>query len=261
MNNPYSYNNRQILFFLSLFFFTGSFLFLKPNLLKSQDISFEVEAGGLWFSQNDVRIPNNGGTDFDMLELIGRDAIPYYRLRLNLTYGERHTIRALFAPISKIGTGVFNDDIFFEETTFEGDVPVDGIYRFNTYRFTYRYTFYNRNNWTFGAGAAGLIRDAKVELTQPDRSDSNSDLGFVPLIHIYAERYFGSAVSLVLDGETLASPQGRATDASLTLNFHLSDNWSLDAGYRVLEGGADVDEVYNFAWINFARIGAKIHFR
>ena len=31
----------------------------------------------------------------------------------------------------------------------------------------------------------------------------------------------------------------------------LNDNWYAGAGYRVLEGGADNDTAYNFAWFNF----------
>jgi hypothetical protein len=250
----------SILLFACGFFLAGTFLFIIPDSGYGQDISIDAETGGLWFSRNDVRIPNEEGTDFDMLELIGTNAVPYYRFRLNVIYDNRHTVRLLFAPISKIGTGVFDDEVFFEETAFEGGVPIDGTYRFNTYRLTYRYTFYDRRNWTLGAGVAGLIRDAKVELMQPDRSDSNTDLGFVPLIHLYAERGLSDRFSLILDAETLAGPQGRATDASLTLNYALSDRLMMNTGYRVLEGGADVDAVYNFAWINFVRIGLTATF-
>lgn len=97
-----------------------------------------------------------------------------------------------------------------------------------------------------------------MELTQPDRTDSNTDLGFVPLLHLYAEGRFSDRYSMILDIESLAATQGRATDASLTLNYSLSENWTLYTGYRVLEGGADVDEVFNFAWINFGLVGLRI---
>jgi hypothetical protein len=246
---------RQILLFTVLLL---TLPVISPDVASSQQVFIEAEAGGTWFSQNDIRIPNEGGTGFDMLELIGTDAVPYYRLRLNTTFSERHTVRVLFAPLSKIGTGSFDEEIFFEETTFEAGIPIDGTYRFNTYRLTYRYTFYDRNNWTLGAGAAGLVRDAKVELIQPGRSDSSTDLGFVPLVHLYAERHFGNIFSAAVDAETLAGPQGRATDAAFTLNFRLTENWSLNTGYRVLEGGADVDDVYNFSWINFVSAGFRL---
>ena len=231
-----------------------------PGYTYSQNISFEAETGIFWFSQNDVRIPNEGGTKFDMTDITGRNAAPYYRFRLNIRLGDRHNIRALFAPLSKIGTGVFDEDLFFEDTLFHAGVPIDGIYQFNTYRLTYRYTFYDRNSWILGAGVVALIRDAKVELIQPGRSDANTDLGFVPLLHIYAERKLGNNFSIILDGESLAAKQGRATDASLAVAYRFSDRWSTFAGYRVLEGGADVDEVYNFSWTNFGVAGIKLDF-
>jgi|GEM_PF-4413361 len=38
-----------------------------------------------------------------------------------------------------------------------------------------------------------------------------------------------------------------------------SDNrLDLKAGYRVIEGGADVDQVYNFAFFHFADFGIVI---
>lgn len=249
--------NSLLLFFLIPLIFSTTILIL-PSSASGQQLSVEGETGLIWFSRNDVRIPNDGGTEFDMMNLIGSEVAPFFRFRVNLSFDERHTVRALLAPLSKIGTGSFDEPIIFEETTFEANTPIDGTYRFNTYRLTYRYTFYNQNNWVLGAGLAGLIRDAEVALAQPDRSDSSPDFGFVPLLHLYVQRDLGAGLSLTLDGETLAGPQGRATDAALTFNYKVSNNWSMNAGYRVLEGGADVDQVYNFAWINYVLIGLQV---
>ena len=254
------------LFIFSTLFFVGSLVILTDTAEAQNDdeiqvdYSVQIEPGLFWFSRNDVRIPNDGGTEFDMIGLISSNPARYLRISLNATLEERHTFRLVFAPLQKIGSGSFSEPVFFEETMFDADTPTEGLYRFNTYRFTYRYTFYDRNSWTLGAGVAGLIRDARVELTQPGLTDSNTDLGFVPLLHIYAERQLGDRTSLTLDAEGLASPQGqgRAFDASLTASFNVVENWHLTAGYRFLEGGADVDEVYNFAFINFASIGIRL---
>lgn len=221
------------------------------------DYSVSIETGLYWFGRNDVRIPNDGGTTFDMLGLISTNAAPYMRMSGSATVAGRHTFRVLYAPLQKIGTGMFDEPVFFEDTTFEPDTPVEGLYRFNTYRLTYRFTLLDNENWNLGAGLAGLIRDAEVRLSQPGQSASKTDLGFVPLLHVYAERRFGKRFSLAVDAEGLASPmgQGRAFDTAITANLRLMENLKLTAGYRFLEGGADVDEVYNFSWINFGLIG------
>lgn len=228
--------------------------------LKAQQISLEAESGISWFSRNDVRIPNEEGTLFDMIDLLGSELYPFLRLRLNLGLGDRHLLRALYAPLSQSGTGEFDEEVFFEETTFQPGVPTEGTYRFNTYRLTYRYTFLLRSRWELGAGAAILVRDAKIELEQDDRTDRNTDLGFVPLIHLFAKRILSDQWSVSTDIETLAGPQGRATDGAIALNYTSGNQFTISTGYRVIEGGADVDQVYNFAWINFGFIGAKLEF-
>jgi hypothetical protein len=52
--------------------------------------------------------------------------------------------------------------------------------------------------------------------------------------------------------DALAGGPGRAVDASLKLYADIGERWSVSAGYRTVEGGADVDEVYNFAWFHYA---------
>ena len=245
------YRNRWIFSFIIIA------LLVVPVFTEAQNVTFEAESGATWFSQNDVRIPNDGGTQFDMLNLIGTGAEPYLRLRLNVELGQRHNLRLLYAPFQKSGTGTFNEEVFFEETTFQSGIVTEGIYKFNTYRLTYRYSLYEDNSWTFGAGVAALIRDAKVELRQDDRSDNNTDLGFVPLLHVYAGHKFSDKVSVSLDAEGLGASQGRAFDVALQADYNLTDQINLFTGYRVLEGGADVEEVYNFSWINFVSVGVR----
>lgn len=222
-----------------------------PEKAEAQPIAIEGESGVVWFSRNDVRIPNEEGTKFNMMDLIGGNTAPYYRIRVNVGIGDRHLVRALYAPLAKTGTGRLNKDVFFQETNFRADIPTKGTYRFNTYRLTWRYTYYNQGRWQLGAGLAGLIRDAKVELEQDELSDNKTDLGFVPLLHFYAKRSLNDRLFFASDVETLGSLQGRATDLALTLNYQITRQWTLSAGYRLLEGGADVDEVYNFSWINY----------
>lgn len=240
-----------------LIFFTAAIF--QTDILYGQRVSIDAETGGAWYSRNDVRIPNDGGTRFNMINLIGNDIEPYLRIRLNVTLGERHTIRALYAPIRSSDSGFFAEDIIFENSTYEAVTAIDGTYQFNTYRLTYRYTFYDRFGWTLGAGAAALIRDAKVQLVQNNISEENTDVGFVPLLHFYAERRIYSDLSAIFDVEGLASVQGRAVDASIQLNYKINNNLNLLIGYRLLEGGADVEEVYNFSWINFASATLRIH--
>jgi hypothetical protein len=71
----------------------------------------------------------------------------------------------------------------------------------------------------------------------------------------FAERW-----RLVLDVDALAGGPGRAEDASLKLYADITPRWSVAGGYRTVEGGADVAEVYNFAWLHYAVFSATYRF-
>jgi hypothetical protein len=64
---------------------------------------------------------------------------------------------------------------------------------------------------------------------------------------------------LLLEGDALAAPQGRAEDVLIAATYRASDRLGFKAGYRILEGGADNDEVYNFALFNYASAGLFIY--
>jgi hypothetical protein len=51
-----------------------------------------------------------------------------------------------------------------------------------------------------------------------------------------------------------------AEDILLALVYDLNGTYSLYAGYRFLEGGSDIEEVYTFANINYLSLGTRINF-
>lgn len=62
-------------------------------------------------------------------------------------------------------------------------------------------------------------------------------------------------LGVLLYGDALAAPQGRAKDVLLALQYKVNEKVTLKGGYRILEGGADNDEVYSFALFNYAVLG------
>jgi hypothetical protein len=78
-------------------------------------------------------------------------------------------------------------------------------------------------------------------------------------LHIFASYEFDRWM-LYLDGDGLAGGPGRAFDFFLGAGKNITDNLSAKAGYRILEGGADVPEVYNFTLIHFAALGLAWEF-
>lgn len=221
-------------------------------------VRFEFEGAFAWQKQNVNRVPSEGGTKFDLANF-NRGPIFAPRYLLTWDLDTKHSVRAMIFPFQTSGVEEFDKDVVFNDTTFAAGKSTDGIYKFHSYRLTYRYVFFESEDWQLRVGVTGKIRNAKVELRQDDRRDSYANVGFVPLAHFNARRTLGAHWRMELDADAAAAPQGRAEDVSLMAWHTLDDRWDVGAGGRILEGGASNAKVYSFAWFNF--LAASIGYR
>ncbi|MEM8766015.1 MAG: hypothetical protein AAGE43_01120 [Pseudomonadota bacterium] len=239
-----------------------SFTLCGLLLLLSQSISAEsardpfsaeLELGPTWQSRNDIQIPNDSeGDRFSLKDIAGSG--PWAGARINLSWdvAGRHGMRAVLAPFGYEESGLLDQNVRFAGEDFQGGDAVDVDYRFNSWRLGYRYRALDRNNWRLWVGGTLKVRDAKIELTQEGRNAKDTDLGVVPLLYFAGEYRFNDRWHFAFDFDGLAGGPGRAVDLSLKLGYRLNENWRLNAGYRTLEGGADTDDIYAFAWFNTA---------
>jgi hypothetical protein len=233
----------------------------QPEAGHIGGLSVEVEAGPVWQGRNDVEIPNDGtATRIAVEELIGRGPSFSWRVYLSYDFNERHGLRLLVAPLTIEGDGTPTTEIRFDDETFEPGVLTHAKYRFSSYRLTYRYLFFNGERFRWHVGFTGKIRDAEVALSQGSNEASYDNVGFVPLLHLAGEWKMSERWSAILDADALAAPQGRAEDVALKIGYKIADAWSATAGYRMVEGGADNDEVYTFAWLHYVVASVRYDF-
>jgi hypothetical protein len=216
----------------------------------------DLETGAQWATRNDAAVPGSSGTRFSMA---GGDfeakTVPYARIQAGLRLG-RHRLLGTFAPVRLSGHGASGGTLLFRGQTFTTDGSASFHYKFDTYRLTYRYALVDRPTLDLQVGVTALVRDAEIRLSQGAQSTAERNVGFVPLLSLRAAWAFAGPLRLALDGDALAAKQGRAEDVSLALEFQSGD-LTFRAGYRVLEGGADNDRVYSFAWLNHAMVGVR----
>jgi hypothetical protein len=234
------------------------FCFITSSLYAQ--LSFDIETGGVFSGYNDVRIPGDGGTLFSLSEELEIDPSVFFRVRVFYDFNPRHHLGVLIAPLSLTSTGQLDRNLIFEGKTFSANTPLEATYRFNSYRMVYRYDFLLREKIELGIGFTAKIRDAEISVRGDGMEAKKTNVGFVPIIHFRLLWNFYDKFGLLLDGDALAAPQGRAEDVLATLKYQASNRIGLKLGYRILEGGADNDVVYNFALIHYAVIGAVINF-
>ena len=229
-----------------------SYLGLVGTAFAQTEERFEVglEAGLLWQNRNDVRVPNATGTQFSLPDVIGNGPYGVFRAEADLKINEKHGFRLVFAPLQVTDTGTLPTEVSFAGETFLPNVDTEANYKFSSYRITYRYQFYDGATWRWRVGATGFIRDARIALSQDGRFAEDTDLGFVPLIYLQGMARIGRDWRFLFDFDGLAASQGRAFDITAQLGYSVSEKVGVGFGYRAIEGGADVDQVYNLAWFN-----------
>jgi len=218
----------------------------------------DVEGGRVWTGYNDVRIPAETGTDLSLRDDVEPDPAWYYRARVGYFFAGRHYVSILAAPLTVRGSGTAEENVNFDGTVFPAGTELESTFRFNTYRPGYRYDFYRGPLITAGAGLTVLIRDAYIEIEGGGQRARSSNVGFAPLVNFRVLAMPVRYAGFLLEGDALASPQGRAFDVLGAVVVPLGDTITARAGYRVLEGGSDGGDVYTFSMFHFAVFGVEV---
>lgn len=244
---------------LSIFSVTCCFLCIAS--FANAQAFVDVEGGSAFTGYNDLAIPADTGSRISLRDDIVSDPALSLRVRLGYTFADRHTVSALIAPLTVYGSGTLDEDVTYQGKTFAKGTSVHSVYRFDSYRLTYRYTFVDSDDLEIAAGITGKIRSADIALMSDSGYAHRSDLGVVPLINFAMRWNFREPFSLLLDADALVSPYGRAEDVLAAIQYDSAENVSWRIGYRILEGGSDGGgNVYTFALFHYATAGVRMTF-
>ncbi len=222
--------------------------------------SVDLETGPAFTGLNTIRIPADDGTRFSLTEDLSSDTAWTGRVRINWRMTPRQTLSALAAPLSISGHGRADRDIRFEDVTFPAGSRLESTYRFDSYRLTWRYELVRAETYAVTLGVSGKIRDAAIRIESDEERQTSRNTGFVPLLSFRFDWRPTERLMLLVDGDALAGPQGRAEDVLTAMSMRFLPSLSGYLGYRVLEGGADNDTLYTFALIHYAVIGITYRF-
>jgi len=221
---------------------------------------FDFESGFAWNGYNDVQIPKDTGTRFSLTDNFDVESKVFLRMRLSYNFNRKHQLSLLYAPLSLTAKGTTEKPIIFEGTVFPQNTEINGLYRFDSYRLTYSYLLLSKNNLNIRIGFTAKIRDAEVELKSSKLISEKTNTGFVPLLNFQLNWNLNDKLDFKLSADALASKQGRAEDVFAGILYSMNKNIKIKLGYRIVEGGANVEEVYNFALIHYFSSGLIISF-
>ena len=223
---------------------------LNSNLPANAQPFVNLESGVFYTDMNDIRNGNNG-TLFSLKNDFHTPVSPFWRLRVGYLSNGKNHFSFLYAPLKIVETGTIENDLLFDGKNFKANLPIEAVYKFNSYRFTYNRRIINKDNFKLGIGLSAKIRDAGVSLKNSALSSENFTIGFAPLINLIANWDIAQKMGVDFFGEGLAASKGRAIDLSLSGRYSFSKNLQGNIGYRLLEGGANGTNGYNFIELHF----------
>jgi hypothetical protein len=240
----------------------GSAVLLFAGLVGEARAEFvvNIQGAGAFTGYNDVRIPGKGGTDISFSDDLAADAALSGRVEIGYLVGTRTYVGIMASPLRVDSHGSVDHEVDFAGTSFPAGTQLDGTFRFDSYRLTWRYKFSPWQSFDLWLGLTAKIRDAGITLEGGGLRAEKTNTGVVPLINFLAEWRIAPPWSLRLAGDALGVSQGRAEDVLLAIVRDLGASTKLFAGYRILEGGADNDEVYTFSLFHYLVAGVEARF-
>ena len=246
--------------FTSTFFqsrFCIFFICLTFNLSINAQTFVNIESGVLFTGLNNIR---NGtdGTLFSLKNDLSTPPSSFLRLRAGFLLNNKHHFSILYAPLKSLVTGTIDRNILFDGKYFKANIPLEAVYKFNSYRLTYNRRITDNDKFKFGLGLSAKIRDAGTSLKNKELLSENFSVGFVPLINVLANWNISQKAFIDFLGEGIIASKGRAIDLSFSGRYSFTKSLQGNIGYRLLEGGANGTKRYNFIQLHF--IFASLNF-
>ena len=195
---------------------------------------------------------SKSGTYFDYVKEGNQDNLFFFwRVSAEMEIVRHHSIIFLYQPLTIETRAPMRRDVTVDDLTFPEGTPVDLLYGFDFFRFSYLYDIFKDPGIELSIGLSLQIRNASIAFTSVDGTlhRSRNNIGPVPLLKIRVKYTFkpGVFIGTELDGWWASGKymsgsskdfDAAILDASLRVGFDLTEWADVFVNLRYLGGGA-----------------------
>jgi hypothetical protein len=207
--------------------------------------------GGYWFTNLDGEVEVSDGLAGTMVDLEDdlnvdeTEGVPQGRLKFNT--GPNSNIKFSYVKLNYEGEGTLTRTVNFAGTSFTSGARVDS--EFDAQYFGLDWTWYalNTDDGRFKLGpmlgVKGMVAETSINAPGLGVSESEDFSGAVPTVGAAMEYRVADPVSVFASASGLpAGNRGHFFDAEAGAKWHMTQNWDLSAGYRVINVKVDNDD-------------------
>jgi hypothetical protein len=209
---------------------------------------YEFAFGGAYLQKNKIRVPSNGGTEFDLYDF-NKDDDPINTAAFDFEWfiNERNKVSFFYNPMDSRDTGTLTYDVNFAGANYPANTPLQSSWRVHDVRARWHYKLMPPDRWNMDVGVGLAYQNLRIKLETQDLTVSNKvhDNVVLPTVHGAVGYEITPEWQAILAGEFAYLSSDWMADATLSLKYQISDHWDASLGYQYYTREIDTDDMYN----------------
>lgn len=220
----------------------------KPATFKSRKSRYNFLFGPAYLQKNEIKASSDTGTTFDLsnFEKIN-DPTTTAAIDIAFYIDDRNEVSLYFSPFESRDRGSFPAPVSFAGQTYPANTTIYSDWLLYDLRARWLYNLTPASPWNVKAGAALSYQHIEVSLDTGSGSlfTEVTDDVFLPFLSTIVSYQINSRFSVGVEAEGIYLSEDSALNASIFLNYRISDRWDFTAGYTYFVRDIDTSELNN----------------
>ena len=220
----------------------------KPASFKSRKSRYNFLFGPAYLHKNEIKASRDSGTLFDLanFEKIN-DPTTTAAIDIAFYINDRHEVSLYFSPFESRDIGSFANPVSFAGLTFPADTQINSDWLLYDLRARWLYNLTPASPWDVKLGAALSYQYIETSLSTATGSlyAEVTDNVLLPFVSTIVSYQINPKFSVGVEAEGIYLSEDSALNASVFLNYRISDRWDFTAGYSYFVRNIDTSDIQN----------------